>query len=321
MKGRIRTVLGDVDPGDLGITYAHEHLILDAPIVRDRFPHILLDDVDRAVAEMSECAANGVGCVVDAMPCAGGRDATRLADVGQRSGVHVIATTGLHTEVWYPGRSWANECDPETLAALFIADVESGIDHFDYLGPVVQRTPHRAGLIKVGTLQEAPNDRDRRVFAAAAQTHLTTGVPVLTHCEEGRGGMEQVALLAGLGVDPSNVVLSHTDKVSDVAYHLDLLATGVNLEFDQALRHPVDAANTTVQLVAKLAAAGHTERIMLGTDGARRSMWNAYGGSPGLAALVTTVIPELRRSGVDDAAIHELLVTNPARFFAFTEGS
>ena len=156
MNGRVRTVLGDVDPDDLGITYAHEHVILDAPIVVDRFPHILLDDVDRAVAELQDCAASGVGCVVDAMPCAGGRDATRLAEVSRRSGVHVIATTGLHTRKWYPGRSWANECDPETLADLFVADVETGIDHFDYLGPVVQRTPHRAGLIKVGTLQEAP---------------------------------------------------------------------------------------------------------------------------------------------------------------------
>ena len=119
------------------------------------------------------------------------------------------------------------------------------------------------------------------MFAAAAEAHRRTGVPVLTHCEEGRGGLEQIALLSDLGVDPSHVVLSHTDKVGDVAYHLDLIGAGAHLEFDQALRHPINAANQTVQLVASLVSAGHEDRLMLGTDGARRSMWTAYGGDAG----------------------------------------
>ncbi|NQV07783.1 aryldialkylphosphatase, partial [bacterium] len=97
MNGSIRTVLGDVAPDDLGATYAHEHIILDSPLVEDRFPDILLNDVEAAVSELTACAAAGVGAVVDAMPSAGGRDAMRLAEASRRSGVHIIATTGLHT--------------------------------------------------------------------------------------------------------------------------------------------------------------------------------------------------------------------------------
>jgi phosphotriesterase-related protein len=315
----VRTVLGDVAPEDLGVTYAHEHVILDSPLVEDRFAHILLDDLDAAVAELGACAAAGVGTVVDAMPAAGGRDAARLAEASSRSGVHVIATTGLHTTKWYPGRSWANEADPETLADLFVADIEEGIDHFDYMGPVVRRTPHRAGLVKVGTLQEALDDRDRRVFAAAAATHLRTGVPVLTHLEGGRGGMEQIEALAALGVPPQHMVLSHTDKVPDIGYHRDLIDTGVNLEFDQVIRHPVGEDNPTVRLVTTLVADGAVESIMLATDGARRSLWKAYGGSPGLAAVMTEVVPVLHRAGVDEHAVATMLVSNPARFFSFAE--
>ncbi|MDJ0925486.1 MAG: aryldialkylphosphatase [Acidimicrobiia bacterium] len=315
----VRTVLGDISPSELGITYAHEHIILDAPIVEDRFPHILLNDESIAVSELTECAKAGVAAMVDAMPCGIGRDPIRLATISEASGVHLIATSGLHTRKWYPGLSWANELLPEELAELFIADVVEGIDKFDYRGPHVQRTPYRAGLIKVGTLQPMPSERDRRVFAAAAVTHLATGVPILTHCEEGRGGLEQVALLAEFGVAADAIVLSHTDKVDDFDYHLALAETGVYLEYDQALRHPIDGLNPTVRTASRLIAAGYSDRLMLGTDGARRSMWSGYGGQPGLAALMRDLIPALRATEVPEDAIARILVDNPARFFVFRE--
>jgi phosphotriesterase-related protein len=318
VRGLVRTVLGDITPSDLGVTYAHEHLILDSPLVADRFPHILLDDLEAAVAELRACATAGARAFVDAMPAAGGRDALRLAEASRRSGTHIIASTGLHVRRWYPGRSWANEASVADLADLFVADVEEGIDQYDYMGPLVRRTPHRAGLVKIGTDSVVPHDRDRRVFAAAAEAHHRSGVPLLTHCEEGHGGMEQVELLARLGVDPARVVLSHTDKVTDIAYHLDLVASGASLEFDQALRHPLDSGNPTVRLLARLAEAGCISQIVLGTDGARRSMWTAYGGSPGLAALLTGVVPLLRAAGVDEAAMRQVLVANPARSFALS---
>jgi phosphotriesterase-related protein len=315
----VRTVLGDIDPATLGVTYAHEHVILDAPIVEDRFPHILLDDAAIAIEELGRCAQAGVGAMIDAMPCGIGRDPVRLAAISEATGVHLVATTGLHTRKWYPGLSWANELPAEKLAELFIADVVDGIDRFDYRGPHVERTPHRAGVLKIGTLQNEPNERDRRLFAAAAIVHRATGVPILTHCEEGHGGLEQVKLLGQLGVDAGAVVLSHTDKVDDPDYHLALADTGVYLEYDQALRHPIDEHSTTVRMAATLVAAGFGAQVMLGTDGARRSLWSSYGGKPGLAALVSSVVPALCRAGVSAEATSRIMVDNPARFFAFGE--
>ena len=52
MTGLVRTVLGDIAAKDLGVTYAHEHLIIDSPLVADRWPHIHLPSADEAVAEM-----------------------------------------------------------------------------------------------------------------------------------------------------------------------------------------------------------------------------------------------------------------------------
>ena len=316
MTSAVRTVLGDIDPRDLGVTYAHEHLIVDSPLIVERWPHIHLPDVDAAVRELEPCAAAGVGAVVDAMPAASGRDPVRLAQISRGSGVHVIACTGLHTSKYYEDLLWTVEESPDVLAGRFIADVVEGIDRYDYLGPVVERTQHRAGILKVAVLEDAPTDRDRRIFEAAAQAHLATRVPILTHCEDGTGAMEQIELFVRLGVQPARVVISHTDKIPDLSYHRDLLQTGVYLEYDQALRQGESAVEGTGRIVAAMVGEGFAGQVMLATDGARRSLWSVYGGL-GLAWLATRFVEILLGLGVGSDAIDEMFVTNPARFLAF----
>ena len=43
----VRTVLGDIDPAELGVTYAHEHLVIDGGRPVELDPDFLLGDVDR----------------------------------------------------------------------------------------------------------------------------------------------------------------------------------------------------------------------------------------------------------------------------------
>lgn len=312
----VRTVLGDVDPSVLGVTYGHEHLIVDSPLIEDRFPHIHLDSVDAAVAELGECVAAGVGAMVDAMPCGAGRDVVRLAEISRATGVHVVAATGLHTARYYPGRSWIVDEPAEVLAELFRADIEDGVDRYDYTAPVVRRTEHRAGIVKVATLGERPTDGERRLFEGGAAAQRATGVAMLTHCEEGLGAPAQIELLRELGVPLERVVLSHTDKRPDLGYHRDLLSSGVNLEYDQALRQPPDAPNGTAWLLAQMFSEGYGDRLLLGTDGARRSLWRSLGGSPGLAWLAGGFGDVLGSRGIDEAARHRLFVDNPARVLA-----
>ncbi|MGB5380274.1 MAG: aryldialkylphosphatase [Acidimicrobiia bacterium] len=316
MTASVRTVLGDVNSADLGITYIHEHLIIDSPLIVDRWPHILLTDVGDAVRELETCSAAGVGTIVDAMPAASGRDPIRLAEISRLSGLHVVACTGLHTSKYYGGQRWTSEEPPEVLADLFVADVLEGIDRYDYMGPVVRRTTHRAGILKVAVLEDAPTARDVRVFEAAARAHEATRVPILTHCEGGRGAMAQVELLDRLGVPLDRVVISHTDKVNDLAYHRDLLATGVYLEYDQASRQGEGSVDQTARIVAAMVEEGHTARIMLSSDAARRSMWTVHGGL-GLVWLATRFVEILDDLGVDREAIEKMLRVNPARFLAF----
>jgi phosphotriesterase-related protein len=184
------------------------------------------------------------------------------------------------------------------------------------MGPVIRRTPHRAGILKVAVLEDAPTDRDVRVFGAAALVHAETGVPILTHCEGGRGAMAQIDLFGRVGVPLDRIVISHTDKVNDLSYHRDLLATGVYLEYDQASRQGEGSIDHTARIVAAMVGEGYLDRLMLAGDAARRSMWATNGGL-GLVWLATRFVEILAELGVNDEAIKTMFVTNPARFLAF----
>ncbi|MDK1010531.1 MAG: TatD family hydrolase [Actinomycetota bacterium] len=314
MRRLVRTVLGDIPPGDLGVTFMHEHLIIDSPTVAETMEHIHLPSVDEAVAELTLCSGAGVSSVVDAMPAGSGRDINRLALASKRSNVHIIASTGMHTPKYYDRVPWAKTDSVEDLADRFIADIETGIDRFDYRGAIVDRTSHRAGIIKLATSTEETAGWDHRLFLAGAQAAAHTGAPILTHCEGGIGADRQLSLIDDVGVAPSRVAMSHTDKVADRRYHLDLLSSGVNLEYDQALRQRESADGGTAGLLRDMIEAGYLGQLMLGTDGARRSLWSSLGGEPGLAWLASGFRDAMRRVGIGETEQHALFVENPRRF-------
>lgn len=307
----VRTVLGDVSSADLGVCFAHEHLVIDGGVPKIINPEISLQDVDDAVAELVPCREAGLGCLVDAMPADAGRNVLKLAEISRLTGAHVIATTGLHHARYYGQRHWGEVLEPGELSELFIADIETGIDELDYNGPVVRRTEHRAGLVKVAGSDGGPSQRDRRVFAAAALTAARTGVAVLTHCEGGTGAIEQLHVLSELDVPPSRVVLSHTDKVADRGYHREILASGARVVYDQGLRSP----DVTHDLVVAMVNEGYAGQLLLGSDAARRSLWATLGGSPGLAAL-RTVLGRRLEAALGSEVMTRLWITNPAETLA-----
>jgi 5-phospho-D-xylono-1,4-lactonase len=314
----VRTVLGDVDPSGLGITYAHEHLVIDGGRPVQLVPEFDLGDVDRMAVEIEEAKAYGLASVVDAMPCDAGRNVGKLAELSRRTGINVVAPTGLHHDRYYGPAHWSHRVTADQLADLFVADIEDGIDANDYSGPIVERTEHRAGVIKVAGSEGGPSPRDRRVFEAAAEAHLRTGAPILTHCEGGTGALEQVRLLVDLGVTLAHVALSHVDKVVDRGYHRELLSSGAVAEYDGSFRWG-DKPNGTLQLITWMAEDGLDDRIVLGMDAARQSYYHAYGGKPGLVWLVDGFRALLGAAGIDSEVRERMFIANPARVFAFAD--
>jgi phosphotriesterase-related protein len=63
--------------------------------------------------------------------------------------------------------------------------------------------------------------------------------------------------------------------------------------------------------------AGFRDQLMLGTDGARRSLWRTLGGSPGLAWLHSDFVAQLVGIGLTAEDVDSVFVQNPAHFLAF----
>lgn len=311
----VRTVLGDVPSNDLGVCYAHEHLIIDPSLPTRQDPDFLLDSVEIAVAELADFHGAGGRAMIDSMPCDCGRNVLKLAELSRRSGIHIVAPTGLHLAKYYAPGHWGETLREEELAALFVADIEDGIDERDYHSASVRRTPHRAGVIKVAT-GTAIAAREERILAAAAQAHGQTGCPILTHTEQGAQAFEQVSRLQRDGANLARVCLSHTDRRPDATFHRELLASGVKVEFDSAFRWSASDGNPTLDLVLALAPEFPTQ-ILLGMDAARRRYWRHYGGGPGLDFLLTTFARELRGRGLSTALLDRIFLTNPAETFSF----
>jgi predicted metal-dependent phosphotriesterase family hydrolase len=314
----VRTVLGDIEPHEMGVTYAHEHLIIDGGRPVEMSPDFLLADVDRLADELRDAAAAGLQTAIDAMPADCGRNPAKLAELSRRTGVNIVAATGLHHERFYGPSHWSLRASEDWLADLFVADVTEGIDERDYGGSTVLRTDIRAGIVKVAGSEGGPSARDLPIFRAAAAAHARTGVPVHTHCEAGTGALEQIRVLVDSGVPTERISLSHVDKIVDRSYHGELFATGAFAVYDQAFRWG-DRDNGTLQLLEWAIADGHAGQVMLGMDAARQGYYRAFGGSPGLPFLLRAFSDGMETGGIGAEIRRGLFVDNPARAFAFAE--
>ena len=76
-------MLGDVAATDLGVCYAHEHLVIDGGVPKIINPEISLQDEAAAIDELGACARAGVRSVVDAMPADAGRNVDKLAAISR----------------------------------------------------------------------------------------------------------------------------------------------------------------------------------------------------------------------------------------------
>jgi predicted metal-dependent phosphotriesterase family hydrolase len=307
----VRTILGDVSADELNCCGAHEHIIIDARFIAENHPNFLLDDIDAARVDLREFRDAGGGWVIDAMPAGAGRCGLKLATASQRSGVHIVCPTGLHLPLYYPPDHRMLSMDRDELVELFVREIVEAIS--DEVGSL----PYRAGIVKVAGSQGRLTAHQREAFTAAAETSHRTGCPIITHTEQGTAGEEQVQLLLEGGAPPTHVVLSHTDRRPDIAYHRALLSTGVILEYDHHFRSYLkDGTCPTADLIAALAPE-FPDQIVVGMDLARRSYWHGHGGKPGLVWLLTALPALLRERGLNDEIIKRILILNPRRAFAF----
>lgn len=305
----IRTVTGDLSVEQMGICYSHEHVVLRGPFIERSFPELRLDDLEKICCEIAGLRELGVQTMIDAMPTDAGRSALDLAEVSRRTGMHIVASTGLHLRTYYPQDHWYDLIDEDALTELFVKEIESGVTDAGVEIGV------RAGVIKIAGSKDRLSKAERRNFRAAGRAQNLTGCPILTHTEQGTAAPEQIEILRDAGADLSHVVLSHLDRIPDAGYHREVLTTGVRLEYDSAFRWKGEP-NVTRDLVLALAHE-FPNSLVLGMDAAKFSYWSSFGGSPGLGFLLRTFGAELLNRGLAPELLHKIFCENPASCYAF----
>ncbi len=313
----IRTILGDVPTKEMGITYAHEHIVIDDCFATTEHPEFLLNDHDKIIEELIGLKNLRCATMVDTMPVNAGRNVLKSAEISSATGINFIVPTGIHLEKYYPKSHWRYQYNEDELTQLFIDDIEKGIDRFDYNGPLVARTPHKAGLIKLATGEEAITAHQEKVFHAVVNAHKQTGAPILTHTTNGNQAIAQAEMFEKLGANLNHIVLSHVDRNKDLGYHHRLMQTGVNVEYDSAFRWKSNDDNWTFFILEKLLPIYPTQ-ITVGMDAAKNAYWKSYGGTPGLDYLLTTFKDELRKRNLSDY-FDRVFILNPAKIFAFQQ--
>ncbi|WP_211590222.1 phosphotriesterase [Microbispora sp. H11081] len=307
MSGQVRTVTGDVDPGSLGVTLGHEHLFTRPAERLQDGGDMVLDDEDRAVAELELFQRAGGGALVEVTTPEFGRDPLALRRISERSGVHVISTTGHASAEYWSGVIDVDAMTEDDLVAEMVTDLVTGMAD----------TGVRSGIIKAGTSYEVVLAAEERVLRAAARAQRETGAPITTHTSAGTMAREQADILLDAGADPYHVCLGHLDRRLDFDTHRGLAEDGFFLGYDCVSKDWYEPDARRVEHIVRLFEAGLGDHICLSGDLARRSQLVSWGGGPGYTYIPWRLAPWLRRAGLGDDELRALMVDNPARLLTW----
>jgi 5-phospho-D-xylono-1,4-lactonase len=324
----VRTINGDVDPGTLGVVNAHDHLIRVGAGEVYIDPDHLLEDVDKAAQEAGyfvEAAKKWAdsGTVIDMCPASCGRSVAKLLEVNAKvPDLQVVVASGFHQEKVYleTRTSWVSQYTVNQIADLLIADINEGIDENDYMGPLVERSAARAGVLKWATAYGKITEWEKKTGKAVAIASLETGCPINTHTTAGTAALEQAQYLLANGAVPEKVAIGHVQRNADLWYLKQITKLGCFLELDGTNRIKYLPDSHRVELVRSLQDLGYGKQIILGTDSGKRSYQKVYGSVSGIDFDPAVFAPRLLDEGIDRAYVEDLLIHNAATFFAFGEG-
>lgn len=315
---RIETVLGAIAPEELGSTNYHDHLITIGGGEEKADRDLRLDRVDFAIDAMRKFKAAGGDVLVDMNPIDCGRQVEMLREIAQAGGVHIIACTGFQRSIYYDAEHWVNKYPVEEIARLIAEEVTEGVEVNNYNGPIVRRSKAKAGVIKFATHYNCIMPMEHTAIEAGCMAALRTGAPISTHTERGTMGLEVIDLVEHYGLDPRRVTLGHVDRNPDLNYHKKMAERGVTLGYDGPSRAKYWPDSVLIDLIKGMCDAGYADRIMLGGDNGRASMWPQYKGGYGHNYILEKFVPRLLEEGIPQAYVDKFLIHNPRRQFTIT---
>lgn len=302
----IETVKGRIPAEALGLTLPHEHVLVDFVgadrVSSDRYR--LEDVVAVARPHLERVHALGVRALFECTPAFLARDPRVLVQLSETTGLHLITNTGLYgarTNRFLP--PYAFEESAHQLAERWIREARDGIDG----------TGVRPGFIKSGVDPDPSlSPIHRKLVEAAGLAHLETGLTIAVHT--GRGpGLEQLNLLASLGIGPSAWIWVHAQGAADDAL-LTAARRGAWISCDGLNPSSIPRHLHLCQLFRR---EGLLHRVLLSHDAGWYDPDKSGGGTFRPYDLLFTVfLRTLRANGFVETEIETLTVQNPAAAFA-----
>jgi phosphotriesterase-related protein len=340
-SGKVMTVNGPIVAEALGITLMHEHILNDcrcwwhAPktperqylaggfvcmeilgeLKQDPFVNkhnITLDDEPLAISEL-RAFANAGGQTVVEPTCRGiGRNPLALRRIAKAAGLNVVMGAG-----YYLGSS-----HPAEVADMTVGDIANEIVREAVEG--VDGTDVKIGLIGEIGVSSDFTDEEEKSLRGAAQAQVRTGLPLMVHLPGWfRLGHRVLDVVAQEGADIRHTVLCHMNPShDDFSYQSELAARGAFIEYDmigmdffyadQQVQCPSD--EEAARAIVRLAEAGYLDRVLLSHDVFLKMMLTRYGGN-GYAYVLRHFLPRLRRHGLDETALDQMMRANPRAVF------
>jgi len=345
LSGKIQTVLGLIDPEDLGVTLAHEHIVCDgsawfiepteatekalarAPVSFDtlwwiryhwfqNLDDLLLLDEEEAITELKHFQLAGGQAVVEMSNNGLGRDPLSLVRISRATGLNIIMGSGYYFAASLPaGFETKTEQD---ITDEIVRDITVG----------VKSTNIKAGFIgEIGT--SWPIDpREEKSLRAAVRAQQITGANLNVHPGQAEeAAFKVLEILKDAGADLTRTTIDHIDRaVRDPKNRLKLLENGLILEYDLFgregyyplhLRHidlPTDYQR--INEIIELVHAGFIKQILISQDIWNKHQRRKYGGW-GYDHILRNAVPVMRAKGLTEEQIYTLLVENPRRVFTF----
>jgi phosphotriesterase-related protein len=338
------TVLGEKDPGELGVISPHEHVLFD---IRNQFTewpeatrkalaeqkvgienldvlsrdpyavkdNLVVNDVELAEKELLEFKKAGGDTLVDATSIGIGRDPVALKRISRATGLNIIAGCGYYTHDTHPADMDNRTVDE--LAGEMITDLTVGIYGSDV----------RAGVIgEIGT-SELVHENEKKVLLAAAQAHRATGAGIIVHIYPwGKRGLDILRLLSDNAVPTKKVCINHVDVELDLDYMKKIAETGAFFEFDDfGKEYYIDKRYRgfaggvfardidRVKALKRLIDDGCLENIFISCDVCLKTLLHRYGGW-GYDHILTHIVLMMKEVGITKQQIDVILKKNPVDF-------
>jgi phosphotriesterase-related protein len=318
---KINTVLGQINADQMGITLMHEHMVLAYPgwnldALCQQFE---FSELARICADaLGEVKNYGVKTVVDASPVDLWRKVELDRAVAEKTGLNIICATGQYYEGEGMSAYWKFRSQVMDIAAELY-------EHFmQELTVGIGKTGIKAGVIKVATSHGVITPYEEKALKAAAKAQKETGVPIISHTQQGTMGPEQAALLIAEGVDARKIVIGHMCGNASLEYQMATIDKGVFVAFDRWGLDVIFPDNLRRATLLGLLGLGFADRIVLSQDCNAQTMGRPFELPDFVKPLIANwsythifknIIPKLKEAGVTDAQVGQMLVENPRNIF------